>query len=251
MKKNSLIGSVALLSLIFFVSPADAQRRDEGSRPTATGARMGVMRSGADGNTLRGDHTPRWNTGNVGARSNRVSPAARLDNVSPAARIPKPEARINNSSDPRVINRASRFNNGTNRWANGNGRWEGRRGDGGRCNNNNNGHGHRHHRHCFPRYYYSGFYPYGYGYPWGWSGYPYGGVSASVYYRDQASGYASEGDLVAQVQQELARAGYYRGAIDGVIGPRTRGAIRAYERANGIPVDGRIDRQLLETMDLA
>ena len=46
-------------------------------------------------------------------------------------------------------------------------------------------------------------------------------------------------------------AGYYRGAIDGVIGNGTRMAIRAFERNNGLRVDGRIDRQLLATMGLA
>ncbi len=56
------------------------------------------------------------------------------------------------------------------------------------------------------------------------------------------------GSVVTTVQQELARAGYYHGEIDGVIGDQTRSAIRAYERRNGLPVDGRIDRDLLQTM---
>ena len=38
---------------------------------------------------------------------------------------------------------------------------------------------------------------------------------------------------VAELQRRLARAGYYRGSIDGVLGPQTRQAIRAYERAHG------------------
>jgi peptidoglycan hydrolase-like protein with peptidoglycan-binding domain len=53
------------------------------------------------------------------------------------------------------------------------------------------------------------------------------------------------------VQRRLARAGYYRGAIDGVIGEGTRRAVAAYERNNGLSVDGRIDRQLLATLGLA
>ena len=56
------------------------------------------------------------------------------------------------------------------------------------------------------------------------------------------------GSVVTDVQQELARAGYYRGTIDGVIGTQTRNAIRAYERRNGLRVDGRIDSDLLATM---
>jgi peptidoglycan hydrolase-like protein with peptidoglycan-binding domain len=35
------------------------------------------------------------------------------------------------------------------------------------------------------------------------------------------------------------------------MGPRTRSAIRAYERRHGLPVDGVIDSRLLATMGLA
>ena len=132
------------------------------------------------------------------------------------------------------------------RWTNGNGdgRWRGHHGDW------------RHRRH-YPRYYYSSYYPYGFGYPYGWYGYPYYGASAQLYYYGAGSrGYAYDaqgggsGNLATAVQQELAQAGYYRGEIDGVIGDGTRRAIRAYERANGLPVDGRIDENLIERMGL-
>src|SRR5438093_1325543 len=38
---------------------------------------------------------------------------------------------------------------------------------------------------------------------------------------------------VAELQRRLARAGYYSGAIDGIMGPATRRAINAYEREHG------------------
>src|SRR5207249_10463033 len=69
-----------------------------------------------------------------------------------------------------------------------------------------------------------------FGFPWWWGwgwGYPYG------YYGGYGSGYAygnSSGSRVAELQSRLARAGYYHGAIDGILGPATRRAIRAYER---------------------
>src|SRR6266446_7318010 len=102
-------------------------------------------------------------------------------------------------------------------------------------------------------YYSSGYYPsYGYGfdypyywdwYPsWGW-GIPYAfnyGYYSSGYnpshrydydrYSDPAYGHADRSSI-AQLQRRLARAGYYSGAIDGIMGSQTRRAIRAYERA--------------------
>ena len=35
---------------------------------------------------------------------------------------------------------------------------------------------------------------------------------------------------VSELQQRLSRAGYYHGSVDGVLGPQTRRAIRAYEQ---------------------
>src|SRR5262249_61621074 len=84
-------------------------------------------------------------------------------------------------------------------------------------------------------------YGYGYGYPYG--GYPYGYGYGSNYYGDAGYGYGGYGygyggngygyggrSTVLQVQRRLARAGYYHGSIDGIMGPGTRRAIRAYER---------------------
>jgi hypothetical protein len=61
-------------------------------------------------------------------------------------------------------------------------------------------------------------YPYGYNYGYYGSGYGYGG---------------SSGSRVAELQSRLASAGYYHGAIDGIMGPATRRAIRAYEDDHG------------------
>ena len=77
--------------------------------------------------------------------------------------------------------------------------------------------------------------------------YPYGYYSYNQpFYGSAYSG----GSIVVQVQSRLARRGYYRGPVDGVMGPRTRFAIRAYESAHNMRVDGAISRQLLATMGL-
>jgi hypothetical protein len=107
--------------------------------------------------------------------------------------------------------------------------------------------------------YYSSYYG---GYPYGSYGYgysPYGyGYSNNYYYGSSYPSYSGRtvyrgynGSVVARVQERLARAGYYRGSIDGVMGPRTRYAIRVYERRHGLPADGIIDRRLLATMGIA
>ena len=75
------------------------------------------------------------------------------------------------------------------------------------------------------------FYPYAY---YGYSDYRYGYGNATV----------------VEVQRRLARAGYYHGAIDGIMGPQTRRAIRAYERDHNMPAYGVIDGQRLTTMGL-
>ena len=99
----------------------------------------------------------------------------------------------------------------------------------------------------FYGYPYYGYAPYGYGYPVGAS---YSYDPRGIYQGRVVSGGGRNGSLAIQVQQQLSASGYYRGEIDGIIGEGTRRAIRNYERANNLPVDGRIDDQLLATMGL-
>src|ERR1700741_1697337 len=75
------------------------------------------------------------------------------------------------------------------------------------------------------------------------------------YYPDDYYGYSDNGSsysnvqLVIEVQRRLARAGYYHGRIEGILGPQTLRAISAYERDHSRPAYGLIDRQLLRTLD--
>jgi putative peptidoglycan binding protein len=57
-------------------------------------------------------------------------------------------------------------------------------------------------------------------------------------------------DLAMKVRSELARLGYYRGAIDGVIGSRSRQAIRGFQEAKGLPMTGLIDPYVLRALKL-
>ncbi|HEX7516722.1 MAG TPA: peptidoglycan-binding domain-containing protein [Chthoniobacterales bacterium] len=107
-----------------------------------------------------------------------------------------------------------------------------------------------------------GFYPwdYEYGYPYGAysyydSGYYDDGYASSEYsqepYPAQSEYDSGNSDSsVGQVQAALAREGYYRGAIDGSLGPGTRNALRRYQRKHGLDVTGRVDRPVIEALGL-
>ena len=97
-------------------------------------------------------------------------------------------------------------------------------------------------------YYPYGYYPYGdpYGYGYGDAygyGYGYGSGYGYGYNSYDQSGYRGAGygraSSVRETQMRLARAGYYQGPIDGVMGPRTRYAIRAYQRSHNPRVTAR------------
>src|SRR4029453_1362873 len=98
-----------------------------------------------------------------------------------------------------------------------------------------------------------GYSPYGYGYGSGYYGYGpgYSGYGAGYYgnsyygngyyrsgyfrgygYNGNRSGVVGRSSVV-RLQQQLARAGYYRGPIDGIMGSRTPYAFRAYQHDHG------------------
>jgi hypothetical protein len=173
----------------------------------------------------------------------------------------------------------SRNWNGGN-WNGGNwngGNWSGRNWSGGNWNRNWNNHHHNNSDVIFigdfgfpfwgwgwgyPYGYYGGYgygYPYGYGYGYGYDyysqpAYGYGYGNQGYGYGNQGYGYGNSqpgyrygngngnGSSVVQLQRRLARAGYYHGAIDGIMGPETRRAIRAYERSYNVRQYGMIDR---------
>jgi hypothetical protein len=99
---------------------------------------------------------------------------------------------------------------------------------------------------------------FGYGYPYAWYpehyfGYPYPYHYGSPYddsYYDFEPNYGNRywSNLAVMVQTELARRGYYRGLINGVIGPVSRMAIREFQAAEGLPITGRIDERLLTAL---
>lgn len=85
-----------------------------------------------------------------------------------------------------------------------------------------------------PSYYSPGYDSPGYSYP-----------ARSTY-----DGYGYDMETLYAVQVELANAGYYYGEIDGQIGPGSRSAIINYQEDNNLPVTGRVDSYLLESLGI-
>src|SRR5437879_4358917 len=60
----------------------------------------------------------------------------------------------------------------------------------------------------------------------------------------------SPDQVTVNVQEQLARAGYYDGPIDGMLGPMTREAIAAFQADNGLAITSAIDEPTLATLGL-
>jgi peptidoglycan hydrolase-like protein with peptidoglycan-binding domain len=58
-------------------------------------------------------------------------------------------------------------------------------------------------------------------------------------------------DQIKEAQTGLAKAGFYKGEPTGVFNKQTRKAIRAYQKANKLPVTGRLNNDLLTRLQSA
>lgn len=55
---------------------------------------------------------------------------------------------------------------------------------------------------------------------------------------------ADRGQLIKETQQMLLSSGYNPGPADGLMGKRTRAAIKAFQKANNIPITGKVSADL-------
>ena len=51
-----------------------------------------------------------------------------------------------------------------------------------------------------------------------------------------------------EIQKALTEAGYYKGTVDGVIGAKTRAAIRSFQGENGLTADGKVGPKTWEKL---
>jgi murein L,D-transpeptidase YcbB/YkuD len=105
------------------------------------------------------------------------------------------------------------------------------------------------------------WYPYGNYYGYGYNPYLYNydpGYYDSFGYQDEEYYRANRDDvtvqsadsIVANAQERLAQQGYYRGGIDGALGPETSRAIARFQSNQGLPVTGVLTRDTVEALGL-
>jgi peptidoglycan hydrolase-like protein with peptidoglycan-binding domain len=66
-----------------------------------------------------------------------------------------------------------------------------------------------------------------------------------------ASSVMAQAPPVAAAQQKLQRLGFYDGTVDGVMGSQTAAAIRRYQLAEGLNVNGQLDSATLRSLGIA
>ena len=90
----------------------------------------------------------------------------------------------------------------------------------------------------------------GYWYPaWGYDpGAEYYAYDAPIYVGHRAE---PPDRVIADVQAELQQMGYYRGEVDGLLGPLTREALTAYQADQGLTVTAVIDEPTLDSLGMS
>lgn len=65
---------------------------------------------------------------------------------------------------------------------------------------------------------------------------------------EQPASFELTREMIAEMQRDLLRLGYDPGAVDGVIGSKTRKAIRLFQQANGLDPNGLLTTALAEAL---
>jgi hypothetical protein len=100
---------------------------------------------------------------------------------------------------------------------------------------------------------YASYYPYDYDYssgsPYGYYDdyYPYSNNDQPAYAGSTESG---ANPSVSAVQSELAKLGYYNGAIDGILGDQTEAALAHYQEDRDLSVTGTVDAATLQSFGI-
>src|SRR6266540_422302 len=95
-----------------------------------------------------------------------------------------------------------------------------------------------------------------YDYPYGYDDYPYDNYDYNTQdpyscYNGYAPPAQSDNGVVSSVQSQLAKLGYYGGAVDGVLGDQTEAAIARYQEDKDLSVTGTVTSATLQSLGLA
>ena len=72
-------------------------------------------------------------------------------------------------------------------------------------------------------------------------------ISSSVEVADAALSTAQ----VKTVQTKLKRWGYYTGAVDGIYGPKTKAAVKSFQKKNGLTADGIVGKKTAAALGMS
>ena len=78
---------------------------------------------------------------------------------------------------------------------------------------------------------------------------PSGSVETTAYAAVISQG--NTGSTVKTIQRKLKNWGYYKGAVDGIFGPKTKEAVKYFQRKNGLKVDGIVGAKTLKALGIS
>jgi len=143
-------------------------------------------------------------------------------------------------------------------WNNNNRNWENRNSGPFTFEDARRRHDRHHHDHGWWRNHYNRFVLFGGGYYYWNNNYWYPAYGYDPYYStytydEPIYGYNDlpPGQVIANVQSALQEQGYYRDAVDGLIGPNTRAALSYFQRDRGLPITAAIDGPTLRALGLS
>jgi len=115
-----------------------------------------------------------------------------------------------------------------------------------------------HDRNWWHNHYHGNNFVFVFGAPYYWNAgywFPAWGYNANAYYAWDGPIYGYNrlppDQVIANAQSALQQQGYYRGEVDGLIGPLTRGAIADYQRDHGLYVTSTIDQPTLQSLGMS
>lgn len=74
------------------------------------------------------------------------------------------------------------------------------------------------------------------------------GMSGSGTRMEQPGRQETAPEQIREAQKQLKESGFYRGSIDGQLGPQTKAAIREYQKSQGLPQTGQLDEPTKELL---